>query len=140
MRTRLDLSLRIALLAGVAWLASSWSGHPAGAQEVQRISPPPQYQEWFDEVSACVSADKPFLALSWWVVEGTGWYDETGDFILGSYYWMTRRVYLAKELMMAEALVKHEMMHYLVDPYGNHPSPPYQQCEYETSPSWRSTP
>ena len=87
------------------------------------------YQRWYNETAACAGLEGDFSKITWQVLEGSGWYDDDGSFILGKWYW-PHTIFLPSEYVDSMFLVKHEMLHDLRQE-GGHPTPPFNFCEHQ---------
>lgn len=114
----------IALLAAAGCVTVT--GIPA---DVSRFDPPLIYDAWFSEVSKCSGLYRPLGGIDWYATPEP--WERNGGVALGGY--ADGNIYLAEIDVMTEWVVKHEMLHYLLHPNQEHPSPPFYLCENQSS-------
>jgi hypothetical protein len=86
------------------------------------LNPPPVYREWFAKTEACSGRTGNFDRLRWSVVEGYSFRCSSGQC---AGHWRTdHQIFLASEWVMDEMVVRHEMLHDILDRTG-HPDPPF---------------
>jgi hypothetical protein len=90
---------------------------PAGAQ---RFAPPPAYQLWWETTLECSGRHAPLSGVRWYVVPGASTVQVDGRQYAG--YWSSagNSIVLAEEAMLDGSLVRHEMLHSLIEA-GGHP-------------------
>jgi hypothetical protein len=89
----------------------------------QPISPPAAYQDWWVATEACSGLDGSHRDIEWYVVPGASTFDtEDGPKVgLWSNSSAGMRIVLAGDYADSELVVRHEMLHALLDRDG-HPS------------------
>jgi hypothetical protein len=89
--------------------------------------PDEQYREWWDELVAC-AGNKQGLAL-----EGIEWRirlepEQKDDGRIRAGQWTPpNKIWIAERWYLNAGVVKHEMLHYLLQ-RGGHPVPPFDIC------------
>jgi hypothetical protein len=97
------------------------------------LDPPPIYREWFAKTEACSGRTGDFDRLSWSVVEGHSFPCSSGEC---AGHWRTNHhIFLAADWVMDEMVVRHEMLHDILDRTG-HPDPPFGEGCPLTWASW----
>lgn len=112
-------SFPIALLVLVLLVRCDLTTYPAGAE---RMDPPELYREWWAEMEKEVGRRYPMDLLSWWVVPVAPWWEpQIGDYVVGEWF-ESNRIYIGGPWLMDEGLVKHEMLHAILQDTGHgHP-------------------
>jgi len=109
----------LAGVAAVAVLSVSGCGFdPLGAEA---WSAPPSYRVWWERTEACSERTGSFEAVQWLIVPGDGFDCPSGK-CAGR--WEPGRIYIASAFVDDEMVVRHEMLHALLD-RGGHPNPPF---------------
>ncbi|HEU4682658.1 MAG TPA: hypothetical protein VFS51_12970 [Gemmatimonadales bacterium] len=86
------------------------------------LDPPPIYREWWAKTEACSGRTGNFDRVRWSVVEGRSFSCSSGEC---AGHWRTdHHIFLASDWVMDEMVVRHEMLHDLLDRPG-HPDPPF---------------
>lgn len=86
------------------------------------LEPPPVYREWFAKTEACSGRTGDFSRLRWSVIEGYSFTCASGQC---AGHWRTdHQIFLASEWVMDEMVVRHEMLHDILNRSG-HPDPPF---------------
>ncbi len=121
-RARIRRSARIttALLALAATSACLDATAPKLPPGSRAFSPPPVYEHWWSMTEACSGRSASLDAVRWYVVPGVSTIDIGGEEYSGYWFAADNRVVLAEGAQMAGALVRHEMLHALLD-VGTHP-------------------
>jgi hypothetical protein len=97
------------------------------------LNPPPVYREWWAKTEACSGLKGNFDRLRWSVVEGRSFSCSSGQC---AGHWRTdHHIFLASDWVMDEMVVRHEMLHDLLDRTG-HPDPPFGEGCPLTWESW----
>ena len=84
--------------------------------------PPPVYREWWSETEACSGLTGDFDRVNWLVVEGAGFPCSSGT--CAGHWEPNHSIYLAGSYTANEMVVRHEMLHDLLNRSG-HPDPPF---------------
>jgi hypothetical protein len=105
------------LLFGVLLAACGFD--PAGSQS---WDPPAIYREWWDDTEACSGLSGNFDRIEWMVVPGESFACSSGECV--GHWDPGHTIYLASTWTMHEMVVRHEMLHELLQRSG-HPSPPF---------------
>ena len=133
------LSLLIAGLATLAGCELPTEPFPSGAVPFE---PPQAYATWWQLTSACSGVSGDFSAIRWFVVPGAQTIPVRGREYHGAWYRDGNRIVLAEGAQQSGPLVRHEMLHALID-RGGHPREYYRsrcggivvcqgECESET--------
>ncbi|MDQ3950217.1 MAG: hypothetical protein M3282_07710 [Gemmatimonadota bacterium] len=93
---------------------------PVLADGAQRFQPPPAYQLWWEMTLQCSGRRAPLSGVRWYFVPGARTVEVNGERYAG--YWSSagNSIVLAEEAMLDGSLVRHEMLHSLID-VGSHP-------------------
>jgi hypothetical protein len=113
-------SVRWSALPLLALLAACESpAAPALADGAQPFDPPPVYQLWWSMVRECSGRSAPLSSVSWYVVPGANTVEVEGERYAG--YWSSsgNAIVLAEAAMLDGPLVRHEMLHSLVQDAGH---------------------
>jgi len=103
----------------------------------QALATPPEYRDWWTATEQCSGRQGRFDAIRWYVVPGAktlstsngpkvGWWSHSRD---------GNRIILAGEFVKSELVVRHEMLHVLLD-RGGHPSEYFQSACQLTWDTW----
>lgn len=110
---------RLTRVAVVSLLGLGGCGFdPLGAEA---WAPPPVYATWWERTRACSGLAGPAEEVHWFVIPGDGFPCPSGT-CAGR--WEPGRIYLAEAFAGDEMVVRHEMLHALLD-RGGHPNPPF---------------
>lgn len=107
------------LLAGLLGLSGCNRFAP---EEYAPFSPPPEYAAWWAKNVACAGRAGDFARIRWFVVPGDDFECPTGRCV--GRWEDDHRIYLAQSWRENEMVVRHEMLHELLNRSG-HPSPPF---------------
>jgi hypothetical protein len=93
---------------------------PVLVDGAERFEPPPVYQLWWEMTLYCTGRRAPLSTVRWYFVPGARTVQVNGERYAG--YWSSagNSIVLAEEAMLDGPLVRHEMLHSLVE-VGNHP-------------------
>lgn len=92
-----------------------------------RLDPPPSvYATWLEELKTCTSLNGNISEIEWFVLSG-GEFAVDGRRVAGL-RWPPNLIVLAAQWLFSEGVVKHEMLHYLLDGDADHGSPLWVQC------------
>jgi hypothetical protein len=86
------------------------------------LEPPPVYREWWVKTEACSGLSGNFDRVEWLVVPGYSFECSSGQ--CAGHWRRGHQIYLAAEWAMNEMVVRHEMLHDLMN-RGGHPNPPF---------------
>ena len=98
---------------------------PVGASA--RFAPPPIYRVWHAEVEACAGRASNFNAITWWVADSLG--SPPGVSETFGTWTPPHTIRLRREYLMEEWVVKHEMLHDLLQT-TDHPIPLFEVCDW----------
>lgn len=107
------------LLCPALLLLSACGFDVAGSQPLE---PPPIYREWWAKTEACSGLTGEFDRIEWLVVPGYSFACSSGE--CAGHWRRGHLIYLAEEWKMSEMVVRHEMLHDLMN-RGGHPDPPF---------------
>lgn len=116
---RLFLLLLVCVAAPV-FVACSDAVAPALPPDAEVFSPPPVYSTWWKMTEACSALTGSLGAVTWYQTTQVVHDTHTGDVIAG--YWVSgsNRIVLTSSVMMDGGIVRHEMLHALLQ-RGGHP-------------------
>lgn len=92
---------------------------PAGEQAMDA---PAGYRAWWAKTEACSGLSGDFDRVEWLVVPGRGFACSSGQ--CAGHWESNHRIFLASDWTSNEMVVRHEMLHDLLERSG-HPSPPF---------------
>jgi hypothetical protein len=106
------LSLAIAVCTNVT--------EPVLPKDAKLLSPPPVYSTWWNMTQACSQLTGSLSAVTWYTTDEVVHDISTGDVIAG--YWVagSNRIVLNTAVMMDGGIVRHEMLHALIN-HSGHP-------------------
>jgi hypothetical protein len=113
MRGRCPLLL---LLGACDWFGPSM---PDGAVP---FDPPAVYREWWAKTESCSGQRGSFDRVEWWVIEAHGFECSSG--MCAGHWDGNHGIVIARDWVEDPSIVRHEMLHDLLDD-GGHPSPPF---------------
>ncbi|MEZ0332539.1 MAG: hypothetical protein ACAI18_00915 [Gemmatimonadales bacterium] len=99
------------------------------------VEPPAVYQEWWAKTESCSGLTGNFDRVEWLVVPGYSFECTSGQ--CAGHWSSGHQIYIAEDWLMNEMVVRHEMLHELLN-RGGHPNPPFGQgcpLTWETWPS-----
>lgn len=97
---------------------------------------PAVYREWWAETESCSGLSGDFERIEWLVVPGYSFDCSSGQ--CAGHWRDGHRIYLAEEWMLNEMVVRHEMLHDLMNG-GGHPNPPFGKGCPLTWDTWPGT-
>ena len=116
--------LAAALIAHACDLPTA-PGFPADAVP---FAPPAAYRTWWDMTAACAGVSQDFDRVRWFIVPGARSIPYDGAEYQGLWYRAGNRIVLAEQSMLRGGLVRHEMLHALIDE-ASHPREYYgERC------------
>lgn len=93
-------------------------------EEATRFSPPAEYLAWWNATEACSGRHASMSRVTWFKVPGEGFACPTGMCV--GRWEDNHTIYVAEAYLDHEMVVRHEMLHDLLDAHG-HPDPPFGQ-------------
>jgi len=120
----------VALATGVPRFTSLWTTAPFlllaacgfDPGENSPMTPPAEYREWWAKTEACSGLSGDFDQVQWSGVPGDGFKCSTGT--CAGHWEPDHHIYLAQDWTTNEMVVRHEMLHDLLQRPG-HPDPPF---------------
>ncbi len=113
------VSARLFVAAGLLVTLSGCGFDPVGDAPLE---PPAVYQEWWAKTEACSGRTGNFNRISWSMIEGYSFPCSSGEC---AGHWRTNHhIFIAGDWVMDEMVVRHEMLHDILDRTG-HPDPPF---------------
>ena len=93
---------------------------------LQRFDPPPIYEKWWAATKECSGLSGDYRKVEWYVVPGEMIVAPTGE--MGKAWWVEpHRIYVATLWVKNEHLIRHEMLHELLQVAGHHWSA-FERC------------
>lgn len=89
------------------------------------FDPPPVYGEWYAQTAVCVGELGDFSQVKWFVVPH---YMPLGDRDRAGRWVAPHRIYVARDELGREWVIRHESLHDLLQD-GSHPTPPFTICD-----------
>jgi hypothetical protein len=86
------------------------------------MAPPSVYREWWARTQACSGLSGDFDRVEWLVVPGASFECKSGQCV--GHWHPGHQIYIAEEWVDNEMVVRHEMLHDLMNG-GGHPNPPF---------------
>jgi len=111
---RLLLAALCAVMAGACH-----SFDPEGDSPMQPLE---AYREWWNKTEACSGRKGNFDRISWKVVDGYSFPCKSGQCV--GHWESGHEIWIAREWLSDEMVVRHEMLHDLIGEPG-HPNPPF---------------
>jgi len=99
------------------------------------VTAPSEYRAWFRATEACSERGGDFDRIRWYVVPGRDFACPTGRCV--ARWEPGHRIYLAEHWQYNEMVVRHEILHDLLEQPG-HPDPPFGTGCPLTWASWRN--
>jgi hypothetical protein len=96
---------------------------------------PALYREWWAKTESCSGLRGDFDRIEWQIVPGYSFECNSGQ--CAGHWQRGHQIYLAEEWKMNEMVVRHEMLHDLMNG-GGHPNPPFGQGCPLTWETWRN--
>ena len=122
------------LLAGLLLAVGASGCSRFEPEEYRPYAPGAEIRAWWDEDVACSGRQGNFDRIRWFVVPGES-FECPGGTCLGR--WETNhRIYIAEAWITSPLVVRHEMLHELLDG-GGHPAVPFENPCALTWDSWR---
>jgi hypothetical protein len=100
-------------------VACSQIVEPALPTDADQFSPPPVYSTWWQMTEACSGLTGSLSAVTWYQTNEVVHDTQSGDVIAG--YWLSgsNRIVLTSIVMMDGGIVRHEMLHALIQKRGH---------------------
>ena len=92
-------------------------GPPPG---VMGYEPPDIYASWWQLTERCSGKEGDFGGVHWYVVPGASTFNLEGQAVAGAWYQAGNRIVIAADYTQDGSLVRHEMLHALLQ-QGGHP-------------------
>ncbi len=93
-------------------------------QNVQPFAPLPVYAEWWSQLQVCSARVGPLDRVEWFTADGL---TQNGGLVLAKWEPPHRITVLANQIE-TESVVKHEMLHDLLDGDPSHQAPAWNAC------------
>ena len=100
------------------------------------MAAPAVYREWWAKTQACSGLSGDFDRVEWMVVPGESFECKSGRCV--GHWHPSHHIYIAEQYLHNEMVVRHEMLHDLLDG-GGHPNPPFGQGCPLTWATWPGT-
>lgn len=97
------------------------------------MDPPPVYRTWWAQTEACSGLAGDFDRVEWLVVPGHSFPCSSGN--CAGHWQPGHQIFLASDWTMNELVVRHEMLHDLLQ-HSGHPDPPFGHGCSLTWESW----
>lgn len=101
------------------------------------MEPPAIYREWWARTEACSGLSGDFDRVEWLVVRGESFECRSGQCV--GHWQPSHHIYIAESWVENEMVVRHEMLHDLLNG-GGHPDPPFGEGCPLTWATWPGTP
>ena len=122
------------LLVAAVCLATAGACNSFDPEGDTPMEPMAAYREWWNKTQACSGRKADFDRIRWSVVEGYSFPCKSGQCV--GHWESSHHIYIAREWLNDEMVVRHEMLHDLLAESG-HPNPPFgDQCPL-TWESWK---
>lgn len=108
--------------ARAGWVLVALAGCAFEPTGDRPFDPPPEFREWFARTEACSGRTGDFDRIRWYVVDGES-FPCPGGRCVGRWN-DNHHIYLASAYAGSELVVRHEMLHDLLN-RGGHPDPPF---------------
>jgi len=92
---------------------------PALPADAEVFSPPPVYSTWWQMTQACSALTGSLASVTWYQTSQVVHDTQSGDVIAGYYVRGSNRIVLTTSVMMDGGIVRHEMLHALVQKAGH---------------------
>ncbi len=112
----------LGLVACAALVGACHAFDPEGDEPFQ---PPAAFRVWWAKTEACSGRRADFDRIEWLVVEGPSFPCKSGQCV--GHWESNHRIWIAREWIDDEMVVRHEMLHDLIDKPG-HPAPFGTDC------------
>jgi hypothetical protein len=100
------------------------------------MDPPAVYREWWAKTEACSGLSGDFDRVEWLVVPGSSFECSSGQ--CAGHWERGHRIYIAGDWTGHEMVVRHEILHELLERSG-HPNPPFGTGCPLTWETWRAS-
>lgn len=99
---------------------------PGFPESAVPFAPPAAYETWWQLTAACAGVTRDFESVRWYVVPGARAIPYGGAQYQGLWYRAGNRIVLAEQSTLRGGLVRHEMLHALID-RASHPRHYYRE-------------
>jgi len=115
-----SLAVAVAMIGGCSAFAPSTADLPAGAVQV---AAPAHFAAWFDRTEACAGISGQFQQIQWFVVPGVETFETSEGPKVGMWEksGSVARIIIAGRYLDHEMVVRHEILHHLLDREGHPP-------------------
>ena len=110
----------LGLLLALALTGCDFITDPAFPGEAQPFSPPAVYATWWEMTKSCAGLSLPFEDIKWFVIPESNHFIFSGDAVGGAWFRGRKSIVLVSEGVLEGQLVRHEMLHALLQD-GGHP-------------------
>ena len=112
------LSLAVAMIGGCSAFSPSTAALPAGAVQ---LAARPDFAAWFSKTEACARVSGQFQQIQWFVVPGAATFETSEGPKVGMWEksGSVARIIIAGRYLDHEMVVRHEMLHHLLDREGH---------------------
>lgn len=116
--------MRPQLVAGVGMVVGALLGGCSrfAPEDAERIEPPEIYRAWWSRTEQCSGRTGRMTRIQWFKVPGHGFACPTGT--CAGRWEDNHSIYIAEDWLEHEMVVRHEMLHELLNVPG-HPDPPF---------------
>lgn len=115
---RMRSGLAISLVFGMSLLGCD----RFAPEDAVAFDPPATYRVWWEKTERCSGAQASFERIRWYVVAGDGFDCPSGR--CAGRWEDDHTIYIAEAWRDHEMVVRHEMLHDLID-HAGHPAPPF---------------
>ena len=129
-----QLSFAVVAFGGCSAFAPSEPELPVGAVP---LAPQPAYAAWFERTEGCSGLGGQFTSIQWFVVPGADTFQTSAGPKVGMWEkaGSVARIIIAGNYIGHEMVVRHEMLHHLLDREGHPPEYFVTRCRL-TWESW----
>jgi hypothetical protein len=118
---RVRLGARLFWVTALLMVIGGCGFDPEGDQP---MDPPPEFRVWWAKTEVCSGRTGNFDRIRWSVVEGESFPCSSGE--CAGHWSSNHHIFLASKWSSNEMVVRHEMLHDLLNRPG-HPDPPFGQ-------------
>lgn len=108
------------LLLTLALSGCDFITDPAFPGEAEPFSPPAVYKTWWEMTKSCAGLSLPFEDIQWFVIPESNHFIFGGDAAGGAWFRDRKAIVLVSDGILEGQLVRHEMLHALLQD-GGHP-------------------
>jgi len=110
------------VLAAALWMMALSACSSFDPEGDTPFTPPPEYRVWWNKTMACSGLKADFDRVHWSVVDGYSFPCKSGQCV--GHWESSHHIWIAKDWLNDEMVVRHEMLHDLID-HAGHPNPPF---------------